>query len=213
MQAARGLGADDVACPVAEHVGLSDVLTEERAERQEDEGEEEERDRRPSRRTRDDDVGAAPEGAAVGRVARGDDSRLRVGRRHDEGDDADEGADDREDEHAIMVVVRLGRSVLRRRGFRGGDSIFDRGDHARIVGQGRGPKRFTDPSGAMTNFSKFQRTLPALPLVVLHLGQLGVQRVPVAPVDLDLVHEREGHAVGRRAELLDLLVPSPAPAP
>ena len=50
VQAARGLGADDVAGPVAQHVGLADVLAEERAEQHEHDREEEQRRRPPSAR-------------------------------------------------------------------------------------------------------------------------------------------------------------------
>ena len=78
-----------------------------------------------------------------------------------------------------------------------------------------GPRRnraATVPSGLIRNFSKFHWTSPASPSASGGLRQLGVQRVPVVAVHLDLVEHREGHAVRRRAERRRSPPRYPAPA-
>ena len=73
-------------------------------------------------------------------------------------------------------------------------------------GSVRGRNRATTvPSGPTRNFSKFHWMSPAVALGVGQRGQLGVDRVPVRAVDLDLLEHRERDAVGGRAELGDLL--------
>ena len=68
-----------------------------------------------------------------------------------------------------------------------------------------GTWRCTLPSGPIRNFSKFHWMSPALPSRVGDLGQLGVERMPVGPVHVDLGEHRERDAVVQRAELADLL--------
>ena len=69
----------------------------------------------------------------------------------------------------------------------------------------------TLPSGLTRNFSKFHWMSPASPSASASGGQLGVERVPARPVDVDLGEHRERDAVVRRAELGDLLGACPAP--
>lgn len=69
-----------------------------------------------------------------------------------------------------------------------------------------GPNRATTaPSGPMTNFSKFQRILPAVAAGVQEVDDFTIERVAVLAVDLDLLRHREGDTVCRRTELGNLL--------
>ena len=63
----------------------------------------------------------------------------------------------------------------------------------------------TSPVPDTRNFSKFHVMSPAVPSASGVGRQLLVDRVAVVAVHVDLLEQREGHAVGGRAELLDLL--------
>ena len=63
----------------------------------------------------------------------------------------------------------------------------------------------TVPSGRTRNFSKFHWMSPASPAASGVDGERLVDGVPPGPVHLDLLEHREGDAVGRRAELGDLV--------
>jgi len=73
-------------------------------------------------------------------------------------------------------------------------------------GSVRGRKRAsTEPSAPTRNFSKFHWTSPVWPSGSGVRLELGEDRIAVVAVHVDLVRHREGHAVGGRAELGDLL--------
>ena len=68
-----------------------------------------------------------------------------------------------------------------------------------------GEKRVIGPVGGDEELLEVPADVAAVALGVGDLGELGVDRVPVVAVDVDLLHQRERDAVGGRAERLDLL--------
>ena len=75
----------------------------------------------------------------------------------------------------------------------------------RIVGRDLRSEPGDRAVGADEELLEVPADVAGVPLGVGDVGELGVDRVPAGAVDLDLLEHRERHAVGRRAERLDLL--------
>jgi len=82
---------------------------------------------------------------------------------------------------------------------------FDRGDEFRVLRLDLRAEP-TDDLARRGDEELFEvpRNVACLTGRVSHFGELGVDRVTILSVDIDLLREREGHAVCRRAEALDL---------
>ena len=63
----------------------------------------------------------------------------------------------------------------------------------------------TSPPGEIEELLEVPLDVAGLPFGVGELSEHLVERVPLGPVDVDLLGHRKGHAVGGRAEGLDLL--------
>src|SRR5687767_12569727 len=85
------------------------------------------------------------------------------------------------------------------------EATFDRRDHRRVVGQRVGTKPLHLAVRLHDELLEVPLHPTGLATAVGHLRELDVERMPVATVDLDLLHEREGDAVRHRAERLDVL--------
>src|ERR1700728_1648055 len=84
----------------------------------------------------------------------------------------------------------------------GGDRLDDRG----VLGLRAGAEATDDLAGGGDDeLLEVPHDVAGLSLAVGDLGQLGVDRVPGVAVHVDLLEQRERHAVGARTELLDLL--------
>src|SRR3984957_1629723 len=87
-----------------------------------------------------------------------------------------------------------------------GELRLDIGHDRRVLGLHLGPVTRHDAArGRHEELLEVPRDVAGVALGVLLLRQLGVNRAAVVAVDVDLLHEREGHAIGSRAELRDLL--------
>src|SRR4051812_47252749 len=88
----------------------------------------------------------------------------------------------------------------------GGEVGLDEGDDLGGLRLGEGPEPGHDlATGGDEELLEVPLDVAAGALRVLHLGELGVQRIAALAVDLDLLEHREGDAVGHRAERGDLL--------
>src|SRR5580658_7334644 len=82
----------------------------------------------------------------------------------------------------------------------------DRRDDHRVLGVGARAEAPDDlAGGGDQELLEVPHDVARLALGVGDLGQLGIDRVAAVAVHVDLLEEREGHAVGGRAELGDLL--------
>src|ERR1700722_532625 len=88
----------------------------------------------------------------------------------------------------------------------GGQVGGDRLDDGCVLGLGPGAEATDDLAGGGDDeLLEVPHDVAGLALAIGDLGQLGVDRVTAIAVHVDLLEHRERHAVGARAELLDLL--------
>src|SRR5262249_37534782 len=88
----------------------------------------------------------------------------------------------------------------------GGELVLDRPAERRVLGRDLGPEaRDHGTVGRHQELLEVPLHVAGLAIGVGLLGELVVDRVPLGAVDVDLLEERERHAVGRVAELADLL--------